>query len=92
MHLAVLYFLEIFYLRCSVFEQGHDCCRKQLSNGAVELSSIQIDKENGQVRVWPVGEAEPKADPTPDPKPLSPGSEDSDNRIKVYFPQALRKT
>lgn len=51
--------------------------------GAVELSSIEIDKENGQVRVWPVGEAEPRQDPTPDPRPLSGGSEDSGGRIKV---------
>lgn len=84
-------FLQSFYLRCSVFDQGYDYCRKQLSNGAVELSSIQIDKENGQVRVWPVGEAEPKADPTPDPKPVNPGSEDSDSRIKVCLSRALRE-
>ena len=49
----------------------------------MELSSIQIDKENGQVRVWPVGESEPNGDLSSDPKALSPGSEDSAGRIKV---------
>lgn len=53
--------------------------RKQLSNGSVELSCIQIDKENGSVKVWPPGEAGEKQDL----KSPASSNPESGGRIKV---------
>lgn len=51
---------------------------RKLGSAPVELSCIQIDKQNGQVRVWPPGEGDDKS------ALKSPASSNSDSaRIKV---------